>query len=100
MFRIDPRRTDLAREFKRQPLGLHSPDLHAVVTAMRSLPIQGKHVLVMTVPHRRWQLAVMEGEPLRPRLLDQPGFDDPEQAEWPVFKQRWQQLTGEALDVD
>jgi N,N-dimethylformamidase len=100
MYRIDPRRVELAIEFKNRPLGLHSPDLHAVLVAMRRMPIQGKHVLVATTPNRTWRLAVMEGEPLRPRLLDGPAFTDPLQAEWVVFKHRWRALTGEALDVD
>lgn len=99
MYHVDSHRTDLAIEFKRKPLGLHSPDLHAVLITMRRMPIQGKHILVATVPHREWRLAIMEGKPLRPRLLDVPSFTDPTDAEWHVFKLRWQALTGEALDV-
>jgi hypothetical protein len=100
LYRIDPSRTDLAREFRAKPFGLHSPELHAVLTAMRSLPIQGKHILYMTKWYREWNLAVMEGDPLRPRLLPGQVFEDLAAAEWAVFKLRWQQITGEALNVD
>jgi hypothetical protein len=97
MFSIDPNRLDLALEFRRRPFGEHSADLQAVLGVMRGLPAEGKHLLVMTRPHREWTLARMEGDPLRPRLLPEHVFTSLEEAEWHVFKLRWEMLTGQPL---
>lgn len=97
MFTIDPNRLDLALEFRRKPFGTHSDDLQAVLNAMRSMPVAGKHVLVMTRPHREWTLARMQGDPPRPVLLPDLVFDTLEAAEWHVFQHRWEQLTGQPL---
>ncbi|MEQ9643546.1 MAG: hypothetical protein RIM84_26235 [Alphaproteobacteria bacterium] len=99
MFTIDPNRLDLALEFRRKPFGEHSADLQAVLNAMRSLPADGKHLLVMTKPHREWTLARMEGDPPRPALLDEV-FASLEDAEWHVFRLRWEALTGQPLNVN
>ena len=37
---IDPRRLDLAREFRARPFGVHCADLQAVLNRMRGQPIQ------------------------------------------------------------
>ena len=97
---IDPGRTDLAREFKADPFGIHSPDLQFVLNRMRSLPIEGKHVLIMTKPHEEWTLAVMEGTPPRPRVMHNYVFHSTAEAEWVVFKLRWKAMTGRELDIE
>ncbi|MBM3489875.1 MAG: hypothetical protein FJX68_05400 [Alphaproteobacteria bacterium] len=100
MFRIDPNRVDLAREYKARPFGVHSGDLQMVLNLMRALPVEGHHVLVMSKPHREWTLAVMGGRPPRPRLQPSQVFTSLEAAEWHVFKLRWQMLTGQPLQLD
>lgn len=97
MFKIDPNRLDLALEFRRKPFGEHSADLQAVLNAMRSLPVEGKHVLVMTKPHREWTLARMAGDPPRPEPMPEHVFASLEDAEWFVFQRRWEQMTGQPL---
>ncbi|HEV7370719.1 N,N-dimethylformamidase beta subunit family domain-containing protein [Arenibaculum sp.] len=97
MYEIDPSRLDLAREFKRRPLGAHSPDLQAVLDRMRSMPIEGKHCLIVTKPHAQWLLARMSGTPPMPVPVPGIVFTDPAEAEWTVFKLRWQALTGHDL---
>ena len=57
MYRIDPDRTDLAEEFRANPFGPHSAELQKMLNVMRWEPIEGKYVLVNTVPHREWCLA-------------------------------------------
>ena len=100
MYAIDPERLDLAREFRQKPFGVHSAELNAVLVRMRGLPMEGKHVLVMTRPQEEWVLAVMEGDPPLPRLLEGQAFTDPAAAEWVVFKARWRNLTGQPLELD
>ncbi len=97
MIEIDPRRLDLAREFKARPFGVHSPDLQAVLNRMRGQPPQGKHCLLMSRPHAQWLLARMTGEPLRPEVVPGHVFASLEDAEWAVFELRWKALTGHDL---
>jgi len=55
--------------------------------------------LVCTVPQREWLLATKEpgrGTPVE--IIEGRVFTDPNEAEWQVFKLRWQALTGEAID--
>ena len=57
MFQIDPRRRELAAEFKATPFGPHSGDLQQVLNLMRAQPLPGRYILVTLTPHREWALA-------------------------------------------
>jgi len=101
MLSIDPRRTELAAEFKASPFGPHSPDLQHVLNLMRATPLAGRHVLVVVERKREWALGKLSGERGKPvEIVPGYRFTDPETAEWTVFKLRWQALTGEALPSD
>lgn len=98
MLQIDPRRTDLAAEFKVRPFGPHSPDLQHVLNLMRALPLAGRHVLVVVKRKREWALGRLSGERGEPvEILPGYRFTDPAEAEWTVFKLRWQAITGQTL---
>ena len=98
--RIDPRRLDLAREFRAKPFGGHSVELQQILHLMRAAPIEGRHFLYITKPHSEWTLAQMSRtRPLRP-VLTGPVFTDLAAAEWHVFKLRWHALSGEPLEID
>ncbi|HSE94391.1 MAG TPA: LamG domain-containing protein [Methylomirabilota bacterium] len=99
MIQIDPARLDLAREFRARPFGVHSPDLQAVLNRMRGGPGAGRYVLYMTRPHAEWVLGRMTGTPPFPELLSDHVFTSLEEAEWGVFKLRWKELTGQALEL-
>lgn len=100
MYRFDKSRLDLAREFKANPFGEHSPDLQYLLHIMRR-PSGGPHHVLM--PRRwgeSWTLAVMEPggrSPPRPTNLV---FTDLAEAEWHVFRRRWAELAGEDLPFD
>jgi hypothetical protein len=101
MFRIDPSRRDLAAEFKAKPFGPHSGELQRVLNLMRSQPLPGRHALLTLVPHREWALIRLgEARSGQIELVEGVRYHSPEQAEWDVFKRRWQALTGETLDID
>ncbi len=51
----------LADEFRRQPLGRHSPGLQSVLTKFRGEQMEGKYVLVCTRPHAEWRLGQLSG---------------------------------------
>ncbi len=99
-FRLTTDRTDLAEEFKAKPYGHHSPDLEAALDRLRMVNPEGKFILVCTRPGREWTLAHLEGDPPRAVLHGDLVFTSLEQAEWMVFKLRWEHLTGNALNAD
>jgi hypothetical protein len=99
MFKIDPTRLDIAREYRAKPFGEHSPELQYALNQMRLRPVQEFEVLVMTEPGRRWVLAYMPMGGGAPRLTNQ-SFDRLEDAEWHVFKLRWKDMTGMDLPID
>ena len=87
----------LIEEFKQNPIGHHSPDLQRLLNRLRGAPMADKHCLVVVDPNRQWRLAKttgVRGEPIK--LLPQ-RFTNLVDAEWHVFKLRWQALTGETL---
>jgi hypothetical protein len=100
MYEIDPNRIDLAKEFKANPYGEHSPDLQYLLNLMRRPGDQPYHLLVMTEPFRRWTLAVNDPKDPGPPKLTNQVFDRLEDAEWEVFKLRWKVLAGTDLPLD
>ena len=98
-YRITSSDKAVVAEFRQNPIGQHSPNLQRVLNALRTGPLPGKYVLVVTRPHREWMLAQYPerpGEPLR--LHHNRIFHSIEEAEWEVFKLRWEQHTGERLE--
>lgn len=101
MYRIDPERLDLAREFRAQPYGRHSGELQRVLNRMRGGANAGRYVLVCTKPHREWALARLgpcRGAPVA--LVPGHVFTTLAAAEWAVFKLRWKALTGRELVLE
>jgi hypothetical protein len=101
MYKIDPAKTELAREFKDKPFGPHSAELQKVLNVMRWEPVEGKYVLVNTVPHKEWCLAQLPGKRGIPvKLHEDVKFTDLGEAEWYIFKMRWKKHTGQDLALD
>jgi hypothetical protein len=95
--KVDPSWIELAREFRRKPFGGHTPALQELLALMRTTPIEGRYFLFLSKPHKEWTLARMsETRPLQPILVG-PAFTSLEEAEWHVFKLRWETLTGQTL---
>ena len=97
MFVIDPRRTDLALEFKRRPFGPHSPELQAVLNVLRGSRHCQNLLLVCTRPHAEWMLAEKQPAGRPPRLFPDRVFTSLEAAEWYAFRLRWEAVTGQSL---
>ena len=94
-YRIDASRTDLVREFRERPFGPYSPDLQHVLNRMRWSPLAGRHVLVTRVPHQEWVLATLTGRRGDGPVVDESRvFHSLAEAEWAVFRLRWETLTG------
>ena len=99
MYQFDKERLDLAREFKAQPHGEHSPDLQYLLAVMRKPDGRPFHLLVMTEPDARWTLALMEPGGKKPPRLTNTTFTDLAEAEWQVFRLRWAEHAGEECPI-
>jgi hypothetical protein len=98
-YKIKPSDKAVIAEFRQNPIGQHSTQLQRVLNALRSSPLPGKYVLVCTEPHRQWMLAQFpEGRGQPVKLHHNRIFHSIEEAEWEVFKLRWEQHTGERLE--
>ncbi len=98
---IDPDRLDLVEEFRRAPKGPHSDALQKVLHRMRWAGEARRYVLIVIEPGRRWMLGRLperRGGQIE-RLADHV-FTDPADAEWEVFRRRWQAITGRALPAE
>ncbi len=96
MYEIDPSRTDLVTEFRRNPGGPYSPELTLVVNRLRLMPRADRHILVCTRRGREWTLAKMPAERgAKLELYEDRVFGDYNAGAWEVFRMRWKTITGE-----
>jgi hypothetical protein len=99
-FQLTADRVDLAREFRRNPYGVHGPELQAALDQLRLVNPNGKMILVCTRPNQEWVVAELRGSPLVAHRRDDLVFGSLQDAEWSVFKLRWKLLTGGVLHDD
>lgn len=100
MYRFDKKRLDLAREFRANPFGEHSPDLQYLLNLMRAASTEPFHVLFTDRAGERWTLGVMEPGRRRAPRRTNIVFSDLKEAEWHVFRLRWAALAGEELPIE
>ena len=101
MLSIDPSRTDLCEEFKRQPFGRHSADLHKLLDLMRWGFARGRTIILCTVPHKEWCLAKFGPRRGTPMQIDESrAFDTYKEAVWACFRTRWKEMTGRDCPVE
>lgn len=101
MHRVDPERLDLAREFKTNPTGPHSPDLQKVLKLLRWGTLSDRFLVVRPRHEGPWFLARTTGPKGHPiEIFRSRGFATQAEAHWALFRQRWQQQTGQALVLD
>jgi len=100
VYRFDKTRLDLAREFRANPFGEHSPDLQYLLNLMRRPGPEPFHVLLMDRPFESWTLAVLTPGSGKPPRRTNMVFADLKEAEWYVFKLRWAKLAGEELAIE
>ncbi len=97
---IDATRLDLAREFRGNPFAKHSPDLYALLEILRGPRFNGNYVLVVLEPHKRYALAVKQPGGKPPVVLGNEIHASAADAEWAVFKRRWEAASGQPLAID
>jgi hypothetical protein len=100
VYKIDPPNDrQYIEEFRRQPIGAHSPGLMRLLAIMRVDPSGNQIILICRKPFAEWALANMppnRGDPIV--VEDEPIFASREEAEWAVFCRRWRALTGESIN--
>ena len=97
-YEVDPSRTDLVEEFRRNPKGPHSDELRKVLHRMRWSGVAGRYVLITLEPGKRWMLGKLPGKRGEPiETFRNQVYESPADAEWNVFKIRWQALTGQEI---
>lgn len=88
----------LVEEFRRQPIGPHSPQLEALLRRLRTEWGPGKLALLCVKPFREWVMVRLPGRRDRPvEIFHDQIFHSLEEAEWAIFTQRWKKCTGEDL---
>lgn len=98
---LDPSRTELASEFRRNIRGPHSEELRKLLHRMRWGAFPGRYLLLTVEPGRRWALAQMPDERgKKVKVFHDVVFESLDEAEWHVFKLRWKALAGTPLDID
>ena len=99
MYQIDPSRSDLVEEFKRNPGGPYSRELNLVVNRLRIGPMEERTIIVCTKRGREWTLAKMPTvRGAKMEFYEDKVFDDYYAAAWEIFRMRWQAVTGERLE--
>ena len=97
-YKIDPARLDLVEEFRRAPKGPYSSELQKIMHRMRWSGEGGRFALIPVDPGKTWMLALLptkRGEPVK-QFPDRI-FTSLSDAEWAVFKIRWEAITGVAI---
>jgi hypothetical protein len=89
MHRIDPSRLDLAREYKHNPTGPHSPDLQKLLKLLRWEPLAGRFVVVQPRRDGPWYLARTTGPKGHPlEMFYAHGYTTLTEAHWALFRKR------------
>ena len=100
MYRIDPARADLAREYKARPNGPHSPELQKVLLILRWGGVRGKTVILANQKENQWRLGKLGPKRGAPMQEIGPTFSSHAEASWACFRARWQEITGHPCPVD
>jgi hypothetical protein len=100
-YRIDPDADrQFVEEFRRTPVGKHSPGLMRVLNTLRHDPTGKQILLFCRKPFAEWQIAEMPAD-RRQKLVfeDGPIFTDRDEAECEIFRRRWHAATGERINL-
>ena len=100
MYRIDPARADLAREYKARPNGPHSAELQKVLLILRWGGVRGKTVILCTKPDHEWRLAKMGLKRGTPMQEYGAIYTNHKEASWACFRARWLETTGQECPVE
>ncbi len=99
-YEFDGARMDLALEYRDNPRGPYSAELQRVLDRMRSTPMKGRLALSVIEPFSKFALVCLTGERgVAPIVVEGVSYASIPEAEWDIFKRRWQELTGMPVTV-
>ncbi len=101
MYKIDAAKDQqFIEEFRRCPIGAHSPGLQRILNIMRHDPSGRQIILVCKTPFRKWVLGLMPPQRSEAIAIDEGlSFSNREEAEWEVFRRRWRLHTGQEIST-
>ncbi|MBZ9801156.1 hypothetical protein [Mesorhizobium sp. ES1-6] len=95
---VDPDRLDLVEEFRRAPRGPHGEELQKLVHRLRWAAEKPRYVLIVDETGRSWRIGRLPERTGGPVTVHgQTEFRSPEDAEWEVFRLRWEAATGRKI---
>jgi N,N-dimethylformamidase len=101
MHKVDASRLDLARQFRDKPFGPHGAELQKLLKLLRWDAIDDRIIAVQPQPGGHWQLARSTGPKGHPiEVFEGPGYATPAEAQWAIFRGRWERHTGQALCLE
>ena len=100
VYKIDGSRMDLAKEYRDKLKGPYSFELQSILDRMRTSSLNGRLVLIVIEPFKRYRLARLSGERgVSPKIIDNVIYNSISEAEWDIFKRRWYELTGYKINI-
>lgn len=99
MYRPTPEDRMHIDEFRRSPVGKHSPGLQRLLNLFRAERSSRRWVLIALRPHKAFAIAEVPKRRSEPMRLEKERiFSSVEEGEWAVFCRRWELHTGEKLN--
>jgi hypothetical protein len=87
-------------EFRRKPIGPHSPGLQRLLNVMRLYRGGFQYVLVCRVPFSEYSIGKMFPNRTAPIEIEEAAtYSTREEAEWELFCRRWTEHTGEQIST-
>ena len=95
---LTPEERTLVEEFRRKPVGQHSPQLQQLINRLRGEPLERKYVVLCTEPHKTWVLAQLNGRGKPIEIHDDVVFHDANDAELEIFRLRMLRHLNKKID--
>ena len=78
----------------------HSPSLQRILNLFRSGPKKGKYVIIKSENGKFWNLGTLpEKRGQKIKIFKNISFKTNQEAEWYVFKKRWNQITNKKINI-
>ena len=98
---FDGNRMDLAKEYRNNLRGPFSLELQHILDKMRTTPLKGRFVILISKPFEEFSLAQLTGvRGQKPKLVEGVTYRSIAAAEWDIFKRRWADLSGVEITIE
>ena len=98
---FDGNRMDLAKEYRNNIRGPFSLELQQILDKMRTTPLKGRFVILISKPFEEFSLAQLTGvRGQKPKLVEGVTYRSIAAAEWDIFKRRWADLSGVEITIE